>query len=174
MKLVANIQLTPTKADSRALKRTLETCGSAHRASVLMVPEWAGGIYRSNIRYWPESANLRQQVLGCLRYTGRDADALGKAAPEPGRTCTPPGLLISRPQYRALARESPRQHADLNWIYFNFDLILQVKPYGKDVHWPTVGVVPGIDHELIVGGETYRIGECVTVIGLKNFLRTVI
>jgi putative transposase len=29
MKLVANIQLTPTKADAQVLKRTLETCNKA-------------------------------------------------------------------------------------------------------------------------------------------------
>jgi len=33
MKLVANIQLTPTKADARVLKQTLETCNAACNAA---------------------------------------------------------------------------------------------------------------------------------------------
>jgi len=50
------------------------------------------------------------------------------------------------------------------------DLKLRVKPPGKNIHRPTVGVVGGIGDELIVEADFCRGGKSVAVIGLDDLL----
>src|SRR5208283_5629590 len=47
-----------------------------------------------------------------------------------------------------------------------------VKPPGKDINRPAVGVVAGVDDELIVEGDFRRGGQSVAVIGFDDLLGT--
>ena len=47
-----------------------------------------------------------------------------------------------------------------------------VKPPGKNIHRPTVGVVAGVDDELIVEGDFRQGGQSVVVISFDDLLWT--
>ena len=51
------------------------------------------------------------------------------------------------------------------------DLKLVVNPPGKDVNRPAISVVGGIADKLIVEADVRRVGNSVTVIGLKDLLQ---
>jgi hypothetical protein len=89
MKLVANIQLTPTKADAKHLRDTLERCNAASNVASEVGFEKFGMKVRQ--------ANLHKATYHRLReefeLTAQVAVHCGKKAPMPvRRTPNPPGV----------------------------------------------------------------------------------